>query len=65
MVNVLKALPERNLYLRGLVWYLGFRQAPVPYDRQPRTAGTSKFGLRHYAAFAIDGVTAFSKRPCG
>jgi glycosyltransferase involved in cell wall biosynthesis len=63
VVNVLKALPERNLYLRGLVWYLGFRQAPVPYDRQPRTAGTSKFGLRHYAAFAIDGVTAFSKAP--
>ena len=63
VVNVLKGLPERNLYLRGLVWYLGFRQAAIPYDRQPRAAGTSKFGLGHYATFAIDGITAFSKAP--
>jgi dolichol-phosphate mannosyltransferase len=63
VVNILKQLPERNLYLRGLVSYLGFRQAPVYYDRQPRVAGRSKFHVIHYITLAIDGVTAVSKTP--
>ncbi len=63
VVNILKNLPERNLYLRGLVTYLGFRQTPVYYDRDPRVAGRSKFSLIHYMILAIDGVTAVSKTP--
>lgn len=63
VVNVLKQLPERNLYLRGLIPYLGFRQQPVYYDRQPRIAGKSKFRLIHYFTLAIDGITAVSKTP--
>jgi len=63
VVEVLKALPERNLYLRGLVSYLGFRQAEILYDRQPRLSGDSKFRFMHYLVFAIDALTAFSKAP--
>ena len=63
VVEVLKNLPERNLYLRGLVSYLGFRQAEVLYDRQPRIGGASKFGFLHYTTLAIDALTAFSKAP--
>lgn len=63
VVDVLKALPERNLYLRGLVTYLGFRQVEVRYDRQPRSEGRSKFRVRHYFVLAIDAVTAFTKAP--
>src|SRR5688572_3671756 len=63
VVNVLKQLPERNLYLRGLIPYLGFRQQAVYYERQPRIAGKSKFRLIHYFALAIDGITAVSKTP--
>jgi dolichol-phosphate mannosyltransferase len=63
VVNVLKHLPERNLYLRGLVTHLGFRQAPVVYDRHPRLAGSSKFRMIHYITLAIDGITAVSKTP--
>lgn len=63
VVDVLKALPERNLYLRGLVTYLGFKQVGVLYSRNPRLSGESKFSFFQYVALAIDAVTAFSKAP--
>jgi dolichol-phosphate mannosyltransferase len=63
VVDVLKLLPERNLYLRGLVSYLGFKQIAVPYNRDPRLSGTSKFRFFHYVVLAIDAITAFSKTP--
>ncbi|MBL0211800.1 MAG: glycosyltransferase family 2 protein [Holophagaceae bacterium] len=63
VVEVLRNLPERNLYLRGLVSYLGFRQAEVLYDRQPRIGGASKFSFLHYLTLAVDALTAFSKAP--
>lgn len=63
VIEVLTRLPERNLYLRGLVSYLGFKQKAVVYDRQPRLSGTSKFRIFHYFVLAIDALTAFSKTP--
>ncbi len=54
---------ERNLYLRGLVPMLGYRQQCVFYDREPRIAGKSKYPLRKMLDFAIDGITSFSVRP--
>ncbi len=63
VVDILKALPERNLYLRGLVSYLGFRQAKVVYERDSRLIGASKFRLIHYIVLAIDAITAFTKTP--
>ena len=63
VVSTLVALPERNLYLRGLVGYLGFRQTPVVYERSPRTAGSSKFRFVQYIVLALDAITAFTKAP--
>lgn len=63
VVEVLKNLPERNLYLRGLVTYLGFKQIAVVYDRDPRLSGASKFRFIHYVTLAVDALTAFSKTP--
>ncbi len=63
VVDVLKSLPERNLYLRGLVSYLGFKQVGVVYHRQPRLSGQSKFRFWNYVVLAIDALTAFSKTP--
>lgn len=54
---------ERNLFLRGLVKQMGFKQGVVGYDRAPRTAGESKYPLRKMLAFAWDGITSFSVRP--
>jgi glycosyltransferase involved in cell wall biosynthesis len=63
VLDALKQFPERNLYLRGLVTFIGFRQIPVIYERHPRLSGSSKFRFFHYFALAIDALTAFSKTP--
>ena len=63
VVDLLKELPERNLYLRGLVSFIGFCQCPVPYERNERLNGKSKFKVMHYVVLAIDALTSFSKKP--
>lgn len=54
---------ERNLFIRGLVKTLGFREDYVYYDRAERFAGESKYPLHKMLAFAWDGITSFSVRP--
>lgn len=54
---------ERNIYIRGVIPSLGYRQATVYYDRRPRMAGTSKYPWRRMLNFAADGITSFSVRP--
>lgn len=63
VVAALVALPEHNLYLRGLVSYLGFRQVPILYERQQRASGRSKFYFLQYVVLALDAITAFTKTP--
>lgn len=54
---------ERNLFLRGIISQMGFKQAQVHYDRTERTAGESKYPLGKMINFAIDGITSFSVKP--
>ena len=63
VVNILKQLPERVQYLRGLVSWAGFRQTGVPYSREKRFAGETKFSLWRMLRFAFDGLTSFSSAP--
>ena len=55
--------PERNLFLRGMVRSLGYRQEYVYYDRKERFAGESKYPLSKMLSFAVDGITSFSIKP--
>lgn len=54
---------ETNLFLRGIVPMLGYRQASVWYDRMPRRHGKSKYPIGKMLNFAADGITSFSVRP--
>lgn len=54
---------ESNLFLRGLVPLVGYRQTTVGYDHMPREAGRSKYPLKKMVNFAIDGITSFSVKP--
>lgn len=54
---------ERNIFLRGIVPLLGYRQETVTYDRAPRRRGTTKYPLSKMLDFAADGITSFSVRP--
>ena len=63
VVDLLRAMPERHRYLRGMRAWAGFRQVGVPVERAERGAGESKYGLRRLMGLAFDGIFAFSVVP--
>lgn len=62
-VDVLRQLPERNRFMKGLFAWVGFNSIGVPYERPQRAAGSSKFNLWRLWNFALDGVVSFSTAP--
>ncbi len=63
VVSALKTTRERHRFIRGLVSWVGFRQIGVPYDRDVRYSGKSKYPISKMVRFAIDGITSFSEVP--
>jgi polyisoprenyl-phosphate glycosyltransferase len=63
VVEVIRAMPERNRFMKGLFAWAGFRQACVEYRRQPRQVGRSKFNYWKLWTFALDGITSASTVP--
>ena len=63
VVAALLAMPERDRFLRGMVAWTGFRQEPIRYEREARSAGESKYPLRRMLRFAVDGLLSFSLVP--
>jgi len=63
VVLTLRALREHHSFVRGMVWWVGFRQTAVAYERPARFAGETKFPVRKMLRFAIDGITSFSTVP--
>jgi dolichol-phosphate mannosyltransferase len=61
--DVLRTMPERHRYLRGMAVWAGFPQAEVRYERQARPAGRTKYRLRSMIGLGLDAVTAFSRVP--
>jgi dolichol-phosphate mannosyltransferase len=61
--DALRSMPEHHRYIRGLVAWLGFVAEGVPYARDPRIAGVTKYPLGKMVRFALDGIMAFSMRP--
>jgi dolichol-phosphate mannosyltransferase len=63
VVLTLRALREQHRFVRGLVWWVGFRQTAVSYERPARFAGETKWPFRKMLHFAVDGITSFSTVP--
>lgn len=63
VVDTLRAMPERDRFVRGMVSWVGFRQTALPYKRAERFAGESKYPLRKMLRFATDGILSFSTKP--
>lgn len=63
VVDLLRAAPERNRYLRGLRAWAGFRQTGVPIERAERAVGSSKYSVGRLLGLAFDGIFAFSIVP--
>jgi dolichol-phosphate mannosyltransferase len=59
----LRQLRERGRFMRGLVSWIGFRQASVPYTAGVRSKGETKYSLRRMLRFGMDGLVSFSMVP--
>ena len=62
-VDELGRLREAHRYVRGMVQWLGFRVAEVPFEPAARQGGVSKYTLRRMLRFAMDGLLSFSPAP--
>jgi polyisoprenyl-phosphate glycosyltransferase len=62
-LDALLAMRERSRYLRGMTVWVGFTQAAVEYERDPRYAGETKYTLRKMVRFSIDAIASFSHVP--
>ncbi len=62
-VEVLRQLPERNRFMKGLFAWVGFNSIGVSYERPQRAAGATKFNFWRLWNFALDGVVSFSTAP--
>jgi len=63
VVDVIRMMPERNRFMKGLFAWAGFRQAAVEYDRAPRQVGRTKFNYWKLWTLALDGITSGSTLP--
>ncbi|WP_207491696.1 glycosyltransferase family 2 protein [Aridibaculum aurantiacum] len=63
VLNELKRLNEYDLFFRGLVKWVGFKQISIPYQQEERFSGKSKYTLKKMMRFALQGITSFSIRP--
>jgi glycosyltransferase involved in cell wall biosynthesis len=63
VIEAVRAMREQHRFIRGMVSWVGFRQAGVEYVRQERFAGQTKYPLRKMLRFAWDGITGFSYFP--
>ncbi len=61
--DALKKLPEKNIFLRGQMAWLGFKNTYLLYERDPRYAGKTKYPLKTLLWFAFNGITSFSNFP--
>ena len=62
-LDALLAMRERNRFLRGMTVWVGYTQAAVPYKRDPRYAGETKYTLSKMLRFSLDAISSFSHRP--
>jgi dolichol-phosphate mannosyltransferase len=60
---VLRDLNEYDLFYRGLVKWVGFRQTALEYEENMRMAGKSKYTFKKMFRFALQGITSFSIHP--
>jgi len=62
-VKAVRQFRERHRFMKGLFAWIGYSQASITYQREPRGAGDSKFSYWQLWNFALEGITSFSVAP--
>jgi len=63
VADVLRSVKESNLFVRGFISWMGFRQYKLIYSANPRFSGSTKYSFRKMFSFALHGITSFSIKP--
>ena len=63
VINTLCQMPEKEKFLRGLIAWTGYKSVGVPFVREKRLAGVTKYNYRKMMKFALTGITSFSNVP--
>jgi len=63
VVDIINSMPERNRFIRGMRSWTGFSQIGVPYERDARLNGNSKYTIKKLLKLGMDGVISFSTFP--
>lgn len=63
VIEAFNQLPEKNKYIRGLISWIGFKQIPYYYIREPRFAGETKYPLSKMIKFATTALLYFTRKP--
>lgn len=63
VVEVLKNMPEHNRFIRGMVPWVGFKSAPVEFNREERYAGETHYPLKAMIKLASNAIFSFSTKP--
>jgi polyisoprenyl-phosphate glycosyltransferase len=63
VVNVIREIKEYDLFWRGMVKWLGFKQTSVAYAPAQRASGVSKYNFKKMMELALKGITSFSTKP--
>lgn len=62
-VVAIRSLREQHRYMRGMIAWLGLREAVVPFERQARVAGQTNYSLSKMLRLAWTGISSFSALP--
>ncbi|MGZ9097647.1 MAG: glycosyltransferase family 2 protein [Micavibrio sp.] len=62
-VDALQRLPEHHRFMKGLFAWIGYKQVPLKYNREPRLAGKSKWNYARLLNLSLEGITGFSMTP--
>lgn len=62
-IDALKKIRESERYTKGMFSWIGYRKKEILYDREPRSAGTTKWNYYKLLNLAVDGITSFTTAP--
>src|SRR5215469_6842273 len=62
-VEAIRSLREQHRYMRGMIAWLGMKEAILPFERQARAAGKTNYSLAKMVRFAWTGISSFSALP--
>jgi len=63
VVDVIKQLPERTRFMKGIFAWAGFETTQVYFDRPGRSTGNTSWNYWKLWQFALDGIASFSTMP--